>query len=43
MQLPYWRKDVIREQLKNVQKALDKYAKEAQALVAEKVRGIFYV
>lgn len=37
MQLPYWRKDAIREQLKNIQKALDKYAKEAQALVAEKV------
>ncbi|CAJ0955028.1 unnamed protein product, partial [Mesorhabditis belari] len=37
MQLPYWRKDLIREQIKNVQKTLDKYQKDVQKAVEEKV------
>lgn len=38
-QLPYWRKDAIRETAKGLQKTLDGYAKAEQAAVAEKVLG----
>ncbi|KAJ1369781.1 Alanine--tRNA ligase, cytoplasmic [Parelaphostrongylus tenuis] len=36
-QLPYWRKDAIREQLKAAQRTLDGYKKLADAAIAEKV------
>ncbi|KIH60222.1 alanine--tRNA ligase [Ancylostoma duodenale] len=36
-QLPYWRKDAIREQCKAAQKTLDGYKKLADAAIAEKV------
>lgn len=38
-QLPYWRKDSIREKAKAIQKTLDGYTKAQQAAVAEKVLG----
>ncbi|KAK6028192.1 alanine--tRNA ligase, partial [Ostertagia ostertagi] len=37
-QLPYWRKDEIREQGKAAQRTLDGYKKQADAAIAEKVR-----
>lgn len=36
-QLPYWRKDAIREQCKAAQRTLDSYKKLADAAIAEKV------
>ncbi|KHJ79540.1 hypothetical protein OESDEN_20811, partial [Oesophagostomum dentatum] len=36
-QLPYWRKDAIREQCKTAQKTLDSYKRQAEAAVAEKI------
>uniref|UniRef100_A0A0M3HPN3 Alanine--tRNA ligase n=1 Tax=Ascaris lumbricoides TaxID=6252 RepID=A0A0M3HPN3_ASCLU len=36
-QLPYWRKDEIREEAKGIQKLLDKLERDAKAAVTEKV------
>ncbi|GMR53826.1 hypothetical protein PMAYCL1PPCAC_24021, partial [Pristionchus mayeri] len=37
LQLPYWRKDAIREKAKRTQKLLDSYDKAAKAAVADKI------
>lgn len=36
-QMPYWRKDAIREQAKNLQRLLDSYDRQAKAAVADKI------
>ncbi|VDK41872.1 unnamed protein product [Anisakis simplex] len=36
-QLPYWRKDAIRDKAKGIQRLLDKLDREAKAAIAEKV------
>ena len=40
MQLPYWRKDAIREKAKATQKLIDAYDKQAKAAIAGKVRQV---
>ncbi|KAI1730704.1 tRNA synthetases class II (A) domain-containing protein [Ditylenchus destructor] len=37
LQLPYWRKDAIREQAKNLQRLLDSYDRQAKAAVTDKL------
>lgn len=40
-QLPYWRKDAIREKAKTIQKSIDSHEKAARAAIAEKVGPSF--